>query len=89
MEQSIGRSWDFVGVSREVGGLRDGTLTNKEKPFQARGKYLSSKGKAPTNKKKYLSNRGNTNKQGKHLSSKGNAFQVRGIFQSNVEVYKW
>lgn len=37
----------------------------------------------PPNKKK------NTNKQEKHLSSKENAFQARGIFQSNVKVYKW
>lgn len=35
-------------------------------------------------------NRGkNTSKQEKHLSSKENAFQARGIFQSNVKVYKW
>lgn len=46
--------------------------------------------------------RKNTNKQGKHLSSKGNAFQTReihfrqgnafqarGIFRSNVKVCKW
>nr|DAH83662.1 MAG TPA: hypothetical protein [Caudoviricetes sp.] len=25
----------------------------------------------------------------KHLSSKENAFQARGIFRSNVKVYKW
>jgi hypothetical protein len=31
----------------------------------------------------------NTNKQEKYLSSKGNAFQARGIFRSNVKVYKW
>ena len=62
-------------VSREVGGLRDGTPTNKgntnkqEKPQQTR--------KPPTNK-------GNPNKQGEHLSSKGkrlsnkrNTFQAR------------
>ena len=50
MEQSRGRSLDFVGVSREVWDLRDSTPPNKEKPFQTRK---------------------NTNKQGKHLSSKG------------------
>lgn len=57
MEQSSGRSWVFVGISREIWDLRDGdpskqgkNLPNKEKPFQTRK---------------------NTNKQGKHLSSKG------------------
>jgi hypothetical protein len=68
VEQSIGRPWVFVGISREIWDLRDGTPPNKEKPFQTRK---------------------NTNKQGKHLSSKENAFQARGIFQSNVKVCKW
>jgi hypothetical protein len=81
VEQSSGRSWVFVGISREGWGLRDGTPPNKEKPFQTR-KNLSKQGKTFPNKK-------NTNKQGKHLSSKENAFQARGIFQSNVKVYKW
>lgn len=58
MEQSSGRSWVFVVVSREVWGLRDGTPTKKKK--------------TPTNKKKHRQTRENTNKQGKHLSSKGN-----------------
>lgn len=46
MEQSIGRSWVFVVVSREVWGLRDGTPTNKGNTFRAR-KRLSSKGYLP------------------------------------------
>ena len=71
MEQSIGRSWVFVGISREIWDLRDGTPTNKkkntnkqektptnkEKPFQTR--------KPPFKQEKYLP------KQGRHLSSKG------------------
>ena len=57
-------------VSREVWGLRDGTPSNKEKPFQTR-KNLSKQGKTFPNKK-------NTNKQGKHLSiNKKNTFQAR------------
>lgn len=63
MEQSSGRSWVFVGISREVWDLRDGTPTNKEKPFQTR-KNLSKQEKTPTNKKKHLQTR-------EHLSSKG------------------
>lgn len=53
MEQSSGRSWVFVGISREGWGLRDGTPPNKEKPFQTRkntnkqGEHLSSKGYLP------------------------------------------
>lgn len=60
MEQSSGGSQDFVGISREGWGLRDGTLPNKrkntskqEKHFQTRkipfeqGKRLSSKGYLP------------------------------------------
>lgn len=53
MEQSSGRSWDFVGISREGWGLRDGTPPNKKKhhqtgktPFE-QGKRLSSKGYLP------------------------------------------
>lgn len=50
-------------VSREVWGLRDGTPSNKEKPFQTR---------------KTFPNKKNTNKQGKHLSiNKKNTFQAR------------
>ena len=71
MEQSSGRSWDFVGVSREVGGLRDGTLTNKEKPFQAR-KNLSKQGKTFPSKGKPFQTRKNLSKQGENtFSSKG------------------
>lgn len=53
MEQSIGRSWVFVGISREIWDLRDGTPPNKKKPFQTRKNTtkqenrLSSKGYLP------------------------------------------
>ena len=47
-----------MGISREGWGLRDGTLPNKKK-------HLQTRKKTPPNKKK------NTNKQEKHLSSKG------------------
>ena len=82
MEQSIGRPWVFVGISREIWDLRDGTPPNREKPFQTR-KNTNKQEKTPTNKKntnkqekhqqtrKTFPNKGNTNKQGKHLSSKG------------------
>lgn len=65
MEQSIGRSWVFVGISREIWDLRDGTPPNKEKekPFQTR-ENLSKQEKTPTNKEKPF-------EQGKRLSSKG------------------
>jgi hypothetical protein len=53
--------------------------------FQTRENTLKQGG----NKEKPFQTRKNTNKQGKHLSSKENAFQARGIFQSNVKVYKW
>ena len=43
MEQSSGRSWDFVGISREGWGLRDGTLPNKKK-------NTSKQEKTPPNK---------------------------------------
>jgi hypothetical protein len=83
-----------VVFSREVWDLRDGTPPNKEKPFQTR-KNLSKQGKTFPNKKKHHQTRKPPFKQEKylpkqeeHLSSKGNAFQARGIFQSNV-VYKW
>ena len=70
MEQSSGRSWVFVGISREIWDLRDGTPPNKEKPFQTR-KNLSKQGKTFPNKEKPFQTRKNTNKQGEHLSSKG------------------
>nr|DAK86343.1 MAG TPA: hypothetical protein [Caudoviricetes sp.] len=43
----------------------------------------------PTNKKKHQQTRETPFEQGKHLSSKENAFQARGIFRSNVKVCKW
>ena len=76
MEQSIGRSWVFVGISREIWDLRDGTPPNKEKPFQTR-KNLSKKekpfqkGKTFPNKKKHQQTRETPFEQGKRLSSKG------------------
>nr|DAW90457.1 MAG TPA: hypothetical protein [Caudoviricetes sp.] len=87
MEQSIGRSWVFVGISREIWDLRDGTPLSKGTPFEQGNAFrsrerLSSKG-TPFQIRK------NTNKQGKNLSSKVNAFQARGIFRSNVKVCKW
>lgn len=57
MEQSSGRSWVFVGISREVWGLRDGTPTNKKKNTNKQGKRLS--------------NKRNTFQARKRLSSKG------------------
>ena len=74
VEQSIGRSWVFVGISREIWDLRDGTPPNKEKPFQTR--------KTPPNKEKPFQTR-------KTPTNKGNTFRARGIFQSNVKVCKW
>jgi hypothetical protein len=70
VEQSIGRSWVFVGISREIWDLRDGTPPNKETPFQTR-KNLSKQGKTPTNKKKHQQTRETPFEQGKRLSSKG------------------
>ena len=70
MEQSSGRSWVFVGISREGWGLRDGTPPNKEKPFQTR-KNLSKQGKTFPNKKKHQQTRETPFEQGKRLSSKG------------------
>lgn len=82
MEQSIGRSWVFVGILREIWDLRDGTPpnkkktpTNKGKPLQAR-ETLSKQGKTPPNKKK------NTNKQGKTFPDKGKHLQTRGNLSS-------
>ena len=70
MEQSIGRSWVFVGISREIWDLRDGTPPNKEKPFQTR-KNLSKQEKTPTNKGNTFRTRETPFEQGKRLSSKG------------------
>ena len=74
MEQSRGRSLDFVGVSREVLDLREGTPPNKKNAFQTR--------KTPFKQEKRLSNKKNTFqtrkipfKQEKRLSSKKNTFQ--------------
>lgn len=64
MEQSIGRSWVFVVVSREVWDLRDGTPPNKEKPFQTR-KNTNKQGK------RLSINKRNTFQARKRLSSKG------------------
>lgn len=87
-------------VSREVGGLRDGTLTNKgkpfqarggetfpskENPFQARGKYLSSKGKAPTNKKNTFQARICLSSKG-YLPLKCRSLQVVGVSRQGKAV---
>jgi len=89
VEQSIGRSWVFVGISREIWDLRDGTPPNKEKPFQTRKNLskqektfpnkenLSKQGKTPTNKKKHQQTRKNTNKQGKTFPNKKKHQQTR------------
>ena len=69
MEQSSGRSWVFVVVSREVWGLRDGTPTNKKKHQQTR-KNTNKQGKTPTNKGKHQQTRENTNKQEKTPTNK-------------------
>ena len=76
MEQSSGRSWAFVVVSREVWGLRDGTPPNKGKPFQTR-ENLSKQGKTFPNKKKHLQTRKNTSKQGKTFPNREKPFQTR------------
>ena len=76
MEQSIGRSWGFVGISREIWDLRDGTPPNKEKPFQTR-KNTSKQGKTFPNKKKHQQTRETPFEQGKRLSNKRNTFQAR------------
>ena len=74
MEQSIGRSWVFVGISREIWDLLDGTPPNKGKTFpnkekpSKQGKNLSSKGKTFRARK-------NLSKQGKNLSSKEKPFE--------------
>lgn len=63
MEQSSGRSWVFVGISREILDLRDGTPTNKGN--------TNKQEKTPTNKKKRQQTRETPFEQGKRLSSKG------------------
>lgn len=70
-------SWVFVVVSREVGGLRDGTPPNKEKPFQTR-KTLSKQGKTFPNKEPPFQTRKNTSKQGKPFPNKKKHQQTRG-----------
>ena len=80
MEQSSGRSWDFVGISREGWGLRDGTPPNKKKTpfeqeknaFRARKKRLSSKKKTPFEQGKRLSSKG-------YLPIKCKSLQVVGV----------
>ena len=70
MEQSIGRSWVFVGISREIWDLRDGTPTNKGN--------TNKQEKTPTNKGKHQQTRETPFEQGKRLSiNKRNTFQAR------------
>ena len=70
MEQSSGRSWDFVGISREGWGLRDGTLPNggKKTPPNRGKKHLQTGGKntPPNRGKKTPPNKGK-----KHLQTGG------------------
>ena len=77
VEQSIGRSWVFVGISREIWDLRDGTPPNKGKHLQTR-KNLSKQGETPPNRGKHQQTRGNTSKQGKTPPNKEKPFQTRG-----------
>lgn len=77
MEQSSGRSWVFVGISREIWDLRDGTPPNKKKN---------------TNKQeKHQQTRETPFEQGKRLSSKGYlpikcSLQVVGVFRQGKAV---
>lgn len=86
MKQSSGRFWDFVGVSREVGGLRDGTLTNKltnkEKPFHARGKAPFEHS---TNKKNTFQARSCLSSKG-YLPIKCRSLQVVGVSRQGKAV---
>ena len=83
MEQSSGRSWVFVGISREVWDLRDGTPPNKEEPFQTR-RNTNKQGNPFPNKKKHLQTRRNLSKQEKHqqtrktLSKQGETLSKQG-----------
>lgn len=71
MEQSSGRSWDFVGISREGWGLRDGTPPNKKQ--ETRKKHQQTR-----NKKNTFRARKTPFEQGKRLSiNKKNTFQAR------------
>ena len=74
MEQSRGRSLDFVGVSREWWGLREGTPPNKKNTFQTR-KILFKQEKRLSSKKNTFQARKTPFKQEKRLSSKKNTFQ--------------
>jgi hypothetical protein len=81
--------------------LRDGTPPNKGKKTppnkekkntskQGEKKHLQTGGgKHLQTREKHLQTRKIPFEQEKYLSSKGNAFQARGIFRSNVKVYKW
>ena len=77
MEQSSGRSWVFVGISREILDLRDGTPPNKEKTFPNKGN---------TNKQgKHQQTRKNLSKQGKNLSKQGKTFPNKEKHQQTRE----
>ena len=78
MEQSSGRSWVFVGISREIWDLRDGTPPNK-------GKTFPNKGKTFPNKEKPFQTRENTNKQEKTPPNKGKTFPNKGKIFPNKE----
>ena len=83
MEQSSGRSWVFVVVSREIWDLRDGTPPNKKKHQQTRKnlskqeKNTNKQGKTFPNKEKPFQTRKNTSKQGKTFPNKKKHQQTR------------
>lgn len=99
MEQSI-RSWDFVGISRGIWDLRDGTPPNKGKPFQTRENLskqgnpfqtrenLSKQEKTPTNKETLFQTRETLSKQGKIFPNKEKLFQTRNPFQTRETLSK-
>lgn len=75
--------------------MRDGTLTNKEKPFQARGKTFQAREKHQQARKtpfEHSTNKKNTFQARKRLSSKGylpikcRSLQVVGVFRQGKAV---
>ena len=75
-------------VSREGWVVRDGTLTNKEKPFQAREKHQQAR-KTPfehsTNKKNTFQARSCLSSKG-YLPIKCRSLQVVGVFRQGKAV---
>ena len=81
VEQSSGSS-GFMGFFEGGFGCAGWNTSKQGKTFPNKKKHHQTR-KPPFKQEKYLP------KQEKHLSSKGNAFQARDIFRSNVKVYKW